>query len=241
MGRWGACSSRDSLRSMLAPASHTALTWMLRSLARLEAPGGLRPPRLTEPGFEKWHRIRRRLGWRAFLRILLLDVAETFPVPFNLNGWSTSPLRGITEAEAEALIREASVPDGSDPHSFLRSAAKALGLPAAGALSEVPRTQPHQRVMELAGTGGRIAAWQALHHGGVAFHDQFVFVADTDEERLLVGLSAAECRANPPTVLRGAEARALLQRGQHFDRFLGFKAPAAEAFVDELGLEARWV
>ncbi|MFZ5478746.1 MAG: hypothetical protein ACOZNI_18385, partial [Myxococcota bacterium] len=206
-----------------------------------ERAGGVRGPRLTEPGFEKWTRIRRNLGWRDFITLLHDDLAEAFPLPFDLNRWTSPPLGDLDDAGAEALVNECAADDGADAHAFLRAAAKALGLPAGGALSELPRTQPHHKVLELPGAAGRAAAWQVLTQGGIAFHDQFVFVADTDEERALIGLAAVETRANPPTILTTTQVRDHAKRGQPFDRVVGIRGWApAEALASQLGVEARW-
>lgn len=217
---------------------HPSLAWTLRSIARLERAGGVRPPRLTEAGFEHWNRIRRHLGWRDFAALLHEDLADAFPLPFDVRGWMEAPFADLSADEAERLIREAAAPEDQDAHAFLRAAARGLGLPATGTLSDVPRTQPHQKVLELG--FGRIAAWQVLSQPGLAFHDQFVFVADSDEERTLIGLSAVEARANPPQVLSSAEARAWVKRGQRFDRVVGLKTPSTEQLAADLGLETRW-
>lgn len=220
---------------------HPALPWTLRSIARLERAGGIRAPRLTEPSFEKWHRIRRHLGRRDFVAVLHQDLAEAFPVPFNLAAWSSDPLADLTHEEAEQAIQAAVAPDDADAHAFLRAASKGLGLPSTGALSDLPRTQPHQKVLELPGSCGRIAAWQVLSQPGLAFHDQFVFVADSDVERILIGLAAVESRANTPTILTTAEVRAHFGRGQRFDRTVGVRGwPAAEALAAEIGGDVKW-
>jgi hypothetical protein len=193
----------------------------------------VRPPRLTEPGFTHWHRIRRRLGWRDFAALLHEDLADAFPLPFDVRGWRSAPFEALGEDDAHRLILDAAAPDDADAHAFLRAAARGLDLPATGALSELPRAQPHHKVLELG--FGRVAAWQVLQQPGLAFHDQFVFVADSEEERALVGLAAVECRANPPQVLRRDELRAQVQRGQRFDRVLGLRGSPLEALAAELG------
>lgn len=220
---------------------HPALPWTLRSIARLERPGGLRPPRLTEPGFEKWHRIRRNLGWRAFLGLLHADLAESFPTPFGFANWVGDPITHLTEAEAEALVRDAALVDDGDAPTFLRAAARGLGLPAGGAFSQLPRPLPRERVLELPGSAGRIAAWHVVGQAGLSFHDQFAYVADSDEERALVGLAAVEARANPPTIHTSDELRRAVKQGLRFDRVMGIRGWApAEALAAELQLDVRW-
>jgi hypothetical protein len=219
-------------------APHPCILWTLRSIARLERAGGIRPPRLTEPGFAHWHRIRRRLGWRELIALLHEDLASAFPLPFELSSWQAPALAGLNEAEAERLVNEAAVVDDSDPHAFLRAAARAFDLPSGGALSQLPRAMAHHKVLELG--FGRIAAAQVIGQTGLAFHDQFVFVADNDAQRALIGLAAVEARANPPLVLTVAELRAQVQRGQRFDRVLGLPTPLHEQLAGELGLDAKW-
>lgn len=112
--------------SPLSPLSCT-----LREIARLER-GGLRPPRLTEPAHERWHRLRRKLGWVAFIDLLHEDLAQAFPTSFALDRWSAHPTDGLDEAAAKALIDEAAQTDDADRLAFLR-----LGWPAG--LAGTPR------------------------------------------------------------------------------------------------------
>jgi hypothetical protein len=58
------------------------LAWTLREVARL-ARGGTPPLRLTEPDFERWHRVRRKLGWVAFIDLLHEDLAGASPASFE--------------------------------------------------------------------------------------------------------------------------------------------------------------
>ena len=217
------------------------LTWTLREIARLERTG-LRPPRLTEQHHERWHRVRRKLGWVAFIELLHEDLAEPFPTPFNLARWSESPIAALDEKAALALVDDAVRPDDSDRLSFLRLACRGLGLMDGGNIAALPKVQPNQRALELPGSGGRIAAYQVLTHGNLSFHEHFTFVVDTDAERVAIGLAATELRANPPTLLTRAE---LLRDRPRFDHVFGIKgAHGAEVLASELaaalGAEPRW-
>ena len=87
---------------------HSALSLTLEAIARLELPGGIRSPRLTEPGWERWLRVRRKLGWVDFIALVHQDLAEAFPRPFDLSRWDTHPLEDLTEAEAERLVASVS-------------------------------------------------------------------------------------------------------------------------------------
>lgn len=221
----------------MSSTAQNPLTWTLREIARLER-GGLRPPRLTEPEHERWHRVRRKLGWVAFVELLHEDLAEAFPTAFALNRWATHPSTGLDDAAAKSLVDEAGHADEADALAFLRVVCRGLGLMEGGNVAALPKVQAHQRALELPGSGGRIAAYQVTTHGGLSFPENFTFVADTDEERVAIGIAAAELRANAPRVLSSAELRSERPK---FDHVFGIKGyPSAEGLAAELGLEVRW-
>jgi hypothetical protein len=221
----------------VSPSAAHPLTWTLREIARLER-GGLRPPRVTELDHERWHRVRRKLGWVAFIELLHEDLADAFPTSFALNRWATVPTLGLDEPTAKALVDEAGRPDDADLLGFLRVVCRGLGLMEGGNVAALPKVQAHQRALELPGSGGRIAAYQVTTHGGLSFPEHFTFVADTDEERVAIGIAAAELRANAPKILSSAELRSARPT---FDHVFGIKGyPSAEGLAAELGLEVRW-
>lgn len=227
---------------MLAADSSSALRWTLREVARLERGGPrapLRPPRLTEPGFERWHRVRRKLGWVAFVELLHEDLAGAFPTTFALDRWSTNPTQGLDDATAHSLVLEATSPDDADLMTFLRLACRGLGLMDSGNIAALPKVLPHQRALELPGCGGRIAAYQATTHAGLAFHEQFTFVADTDAERVAIGIAAAELRANVPKIITRAELAVARPKFDHLFGITGYEP--AQRLASELGLDVRWV
>ncbi len=223
---------------------HAALlATTLRSIARLEA-AGVREPRLTEPDHARWHRFRRKLGWRAFIEIMHEDLAGAFPVPFDLARWPEDPRRSLTEEEAGAIV--ASAASAAEIHldttSFLREAARALGLPASGALSELTKVQPHHQIVELPGSGGRIAAALAAANTGLSLHDQITFVVGSTAEHVAIGLATVELRANEPRILSVAELRAAKAAGKTFDRVFGLReSPLAVELADTIFPEARLV
>lgn len=221
--------------------SASPFTWTLRSIARIERRGDLRRgARLTEPGHMKWKRMCRRLDWADFVELLHEDLAAAFPHPFDLSRWERSPLP-LAPGTAEKLLADAARPDESDAITFVRDAACALGLPDGGNIAGLPRVQSQHRILELSGSAGRIALQQVLTHRDISLHEQFTFIADTDAERLLIGLICVELRSNPPRIIRSAELRQLLAGGHRFDRVFGIKGhPAAEALASELKLEVRW-
>jgi hypothetical protein len=230
------------------PTDHPIL-WTLRSIARIERKGDLRPPRLTEPGLTRWNRVRRKLDFVDLVALLHEDLADAFPYPFDLTRWAANPLAGLDDAAARTLIDAALADDNSPPQVFLRNAARGLELPAGGNIANLPKVQPHQTALELPGSAGRIALQQAIDHG-VAVHDRFTFAADTDAERLSLGLAFVEVRANAPKVWTSDEARAQLAAGARFDHVFGVPGhPAALALVGQAfvgspspgaTMEVRW-
>ncbi len=216
------------------PSSLLHLT--LQSLARLEAVGIPRQPRLTDPDRTLWKVFRRRLAYRDFIALLHEDGAQAFPVPFDLAAWSTNPLDDIDEDMAELLIEESTLPPGGDYLAFLRFAARQLHRSDGGRLSELPRIQRHERVLELPGTSGRAAAYLCQQHEDLSFDDPFVFLADDDTDRVLVGLAAVELRANPPTVLDRLALQARLDKGERFERVIALRDhEPTRALVEEMG------
>jgi hypothetical protein len=220
-----------------SPGAPRPLFWTLREIARLERTG-LRPPRLTEPHQERWLRVRRKLGWTSFIELLHEDLAEAFPTSFALHRWSNHPTADLSDAAALALVDEASADDDSDKLSFLRLACRGLGLTDGGNMSSLPKLQTHQHALELPGCGGRIAAYQVTTHSGLSFNEHFTFVADTDAERVAIGLAAAELRANAPKILTTEE---LVATRPSFDHVFGIRGyPSAERVASALGVEIRW-
>lgn len=223
----------------MSTAEHPLL-WTLRSLVRIERKGDLRPARLTEPGLVKWNRVRRKLDFVDLIALLHEDLADAFPYPFDLSRWEDNPLDDLDNEGAQRLVEDALKEDAANPQSFLRQAARALDLPAGGNIAQLPKVQPHQTALELPGSGGRIAVQQFFDHG-IAISDRFTFVADTDVERLCLGLALVEARSNAPQVWTIAQARTHLASGSRFDHVFGVPGHApAEALASTAELEARW-
>ena len=211
----------------------------LSSIARLEA-AGVKPARLTQPDFEKWHRFRRKLGWGAFIELLHEDLAGAFPVPFDIDRWAEWP--ALADDKAEALVRGASASVERDPLDFLRDCARLLGLPTAGAISDAPKVQAHHDALELPGSGGRVAAYLCSHEDALSFDRQFTFVVDSEAERVAIGLAAVELRANEPRIWNVDQLRDAVGKGTRFDRVLGLSASPLARELAELDLgEVRLV
>ncbi len=227
--------------------SINTLQWTLRAIARLERDTArpLRNARLTEPGWPTWRRTAGRRGLAAFVTLLHDDLAQAFPTAFDLTAWQRDPLAGLAEATAEQLVRDAIAATYPDTQSFLRAAAQGLGLPVGGAVSDFPKVQAFQRVVELPGSGGRIAAQQVLSHPDLSFNQQFLFVADSDAERVLIGIAALELRSNPPDVVTSDRLAEVLKSGGRVDKAYGFAAATgaqrAIAALQSAGREVRCI
>lgn len=221
----------------MSASTLSLLRWTLREIARMER-DGYKPQRLIEPHHELWHRVRRKLGWVAFIELLHEDLAAAFPTSFALERWSVPPTLGLEESAAKALIDEACQPDDADSLGFLRAVCRGLGLMEGGNVAMLPRVQPHQRALVLPGCGGRIAAYQVTTSAGLSFHEHFIFVADTDEERIAIGLAAAEQRANAPTIVTSAGLEAARPATDHVFGIRGYAS--AERLAATLALAVRW-
>jgi hypothetical protein len=199
----------------------------LRTIARLEN-AAFCERRLTDPSLAAWERFRRKLGLGAFIEILHEDLAGAFPVPFDLERWDPATIGSLGDDRARALVTSAAVSAAESPDTaaFLRECARALGLPSGGALSDLPRVQPQNRVLELPGGGGRLAASLCGSDPNLRFHRQFTFVADSDAERIAIGIAAVELRADEPRIFTTGELAARLDRGDVFDRVLGLRESA---------------
>lgn len=216
---------------MTQVSSIAALDVTLRCVARLER-AGLRPARLTDPVLARWERVRRMLGLRDLFAILCEDLAGAWPVPFDLSRWSVDPTAALDDGAAAPLLEAARAPQAEDATAFLRDCARALGLPTGGAIAELPRPQPHHRVLELPGSFGRIAAFQCARYEGLGLERQYTVVADTDAERALVGAVAVELRAAAPRVVTRAALGGELAAGARFDRVFGLSEdPDARALA----------
>lgn len=217
---------------------------LLVALARDEA-AGRRTARLTEPGLGTWTRFRGRLGASDLLDLLFEDAAVLHRVPFDpaaLDGalqlaalppkvaqdWlSVLPSLDLTSAGADYILEQA----------------RRLGLPTRLARSELHAVKPHQKVLELPGTGGQLAHHLTSTQPDLTLRDNFVIACSSWQEMTLAGLVALD-RAAPssdfvvrvePAELRDA-GHALRQRT--FDFVVGLHPDKGGLYraVDQLEL-----
>jgi hypothetical protein len=185
------------------------------------------------------------MGLVDFIELLHEDLAPAFPTAFDLACRDENPLDRLDTESAETLLSEAAAASYPDTQSFLRQAAQGLGLPTGGTLSDFPKVQAFQRVIELPGAGGRIAAQQVLSHSDLSFDRQFLFVADTDAERVLIGLAALELRSNAPEVINCSLLDEKLRSDARLDKAYGIAnwrgADLAIAAVRKSGKDVRCI
>jgi len=163
----------------------------LHALIR-EEQAGRRSRRLLEPGHATWQRFRGRLELSDFVELLLEDAAVNQPEPFDVARFlgSAKALRSVPDAQVGAWLSEfaALSPEISD-RDYIEQQANRLGLKARPAFSDLHKLAPHHRVLEVPGSGGRLAAHAVLTQPGLSMKDMSVACASW-QERMLAGLVA---------------------------------------------------
>ncbi len=186
-------------------ADRATASWaaaLLTALARDEA-AGRRPERLIEPGLATWTRFRGRLGARDFVALLLEDAAVLHPIPF-----APSAVRGpidparLSEADAaEWLAAVASLDLAAPSADYLGEQARLLGLPTRLGRSELHVVKPHQRVLELPGTGGQLAHHLTKTQGDLSLRANFTIACSSWQELTLAGIVALDLGADADSVV----------------------------------------
>ena len=184
----------------LAPDVAVAATYIaatIHALAR-EEHHGRRARRLLEPNLATWNRFRGRMGARDLFELVLEDAAVTQAEPFHAAAILEAP--EALDAVPEALIADwlAAAPKlalGASFTDYIEEQATLLGFTSPPDIRQLPRLQPEDRVLELPGSGGRIAARLLQRQPELSLKDIFTIVCGTWQERLLAGLIAVESRA----------------------------------------------
>jgi hypothetical protein len=176
-------------------ATYVAAT--IRALAR-EEHHGRRARRLLEPNLATWNRFRGRMGARDLFELVLEDAAVTQAEPFHAAAILEAPeaLDAVPEALiADLLAAAPKLPLDASSSDYIEGQATLLGITARPALGDLRRIQAHDRVLELPGTGGRIAAHLLQTQPGLSLKDVFTIACGTWQERVLAGLVAVESGA----------------------------------------------
>jgi hypothetical protein len=166
---------------------------LLHALVRDEL-AGRRRPRLTEAKLDTWMRFRGRLSSVDLVSLLLEDAAVLHRLPFDpaaLNG-TLRPER-LPEAVTDGWlgsIGELSL--GATGADYIVEQAKLLGLPTRMGRSDLHVVKPHQKVLELPGTGGQLAHHLVSSQKNLTLQDNFVVACGAWQELTLAGIVGLE-------------------------------------------------
>jgi len=169
---------------------------LLHALARDEA-AGRRPHRLTEPKLDTWSRFRGRLTNVDFAMLMFEDAAVLHRIPFDPSalGGAIQPDR-LPESVADSWVTSLAMLPLNEPGAeYIAEQARLLGLPTRMARSELHVVKPHQRVLELPGTGGQLAHHLVTAQRDLTLHDNFVLACGSWQELTLAGLIGLEMAA----------------------------------------------
>ena len=177
-------------------ASGTWAACLLLALARDEV-AGRRPQRLTEPRLATWNRFRGRLSATDLIALLFEDAAVIHRVPFDAAAVG-GPLRverlpeSVTQGWVDvigSLDLEGSAAD------YIASQAKRLGLTTRMARSDLHVVKPHQKVLELPGTGGQLAHHLVSSQNDLGLDNNFTVACTSWQELTLAGIVALDRNA----------------------------------------------
>jgi hypothetical protein len=166
---------------------------LLHALARDEA-AGRRPQRLTEPNLDTWRRFRGRLTSTDFAMLLFEDAAVIHRIPFDPStlGGAIHPDQ-LPDSEADSWVQTlGSLPPTEPGPDYVAEQARLLGLPTRMARSELHVVKPHQKVLELPGTGGQLAHHLVTAQSDLTLHDNFTIACESWQELTLAGVIALE-------------------------------------------------
>jgi len=169
---------------------------LLHALARDES-AGRRPQRLTEPKLDTWSRFRGRLTSADFVALLFEDAAVIHRVPFDPSTLGGSiQLEQLPESAADVWIHTLAVLQLKEPGAdYIAEQARLLGLPTRMARSELHVVKPHQKVLELPGTGGQLAHHLVTVQRDLTLHDNFTIACGSWQELTLAGVIGLEMGA----------------------------------------------
>ena len=172
---------------------------LLQALVREEA-AGRQPQRLTEPGLSTWSRFRGRLTSKDLVALLFEDAAVLYPIPFDCAAvGGPVDLDRLPEQVAKSWIETLSGPGQAELEfpgaDYIAAQAQLLGLPTRLARSDLHVVKPHQKVLELSGTGGQLAHHLVSTQTDLTLQDNFVVACASWQEMALAGIVALDLAA----------------------------------------------
>jgi hypothetical protein len=188
---------------------------LLHALARDEA-AGRRQRRLTEPLLATWTRFRGRLTSLDLVAILFEDAAVSHPVPFDASKIGGPRLDLLSDLRTDAWLRSIDLIelDGKGDE-YVIAQARLLGLRFRMGKSELHAIRPHQRVLELPGTGGQLAYHLVSRRRELSLHTNFVIACSSWREQTLAGIVGLELAAPNSEFIVRAEASDLSDPSHH--------------------------
>jgi hypothetical protein len=210
-----------------APTIYAAA--LIAALARDEA-GGRRTPRLIEPGQATWQRFRGRLGSADLLRLLAEDGAVLHPIPFAGARVGVT-LDDIEDALVDGFLEGLGSKDLRNPGAaYVESQAQLLGLPTGLAWSEFQqgKIEPHQKVLELPGTGGQLCHRLVTTQPALTLQGSCTIACGSWAELVLAGIVALDLGAPSSDSILAATAEELKNdqhplRQKQFDLVVGLR------------------
>jgi len=155
--------------------------------------------RLTEPDLATWDRFRGRLGPSHLLQLLVEDAAVLRPIPFDEGGVlgpALPHLQVLPDSLVQGWIEQLGQIDLAGPAAdYILTQAGLLGLPTKFARADLHKVKPHQKVLELPGTGGQLAHHIVTTQPGIYLQDNFFVACGTWPELTLAGLVALDLGA----------------------------------------------
>jgi hypothetical protein len=185
--------------STLTPEQVPTGTWaaaLLHAIARDEA-AGRRTPRLTEAKQDTWRRFRGRLTNADLVALLFEDAAVIHRVPFDANAVGERfHLDRLPEATAHLWMETiASLNLKALGPDYVAEQARLLGITTRLARSDLHVVKPHQKVLELPGTGGQLAHHLLSAQRDLTLQDNFTIACGSWQELTLAGVVALDTGA----------------------------------------------
>jgi hypothetical protein len=144
-----------------------------------------------------WSRFRGRLTASDFLALLFEDAAVLHAVPFDAKAVGASfDIDKISVDTAQGWLETIRSLDlKAESAAYVEEQARLLGLPTRMARSDLHMVKPHQKVLELPGTGGQLAHHLASVQRDLTLHDNFTIACSSWQELTLAGVIGLEMGA----------------------------------------------
>ena len=217
----------------VSPDHQATATWaavLLHAIAREEAATRL-PPRVTEKGMTTWTRFKGRLTATDFLDLLFEDAAVLHQVPFAAAAIEAPARvdRLPTHLVEQWLTSVSELDLKASPADYITEQARLLGVPFRMARSDLHVIKPHQKVLELPGTGGQLSHHLVTAQSDLTLQANFTIACATWQELTLAGVAALSCGAPSGDFIVRATSDAMKAsehplRQRSFDFVVGLKA-----------------